>query len=175
MTSRNLKLAVAAAGLALAGAASPALAQSGRVGSLECNVSGGAGLIITSSKALDCWFHPDTNAPAEHYVGTIRRFGIDLGGTGPGALDWIVFASTSSYGAGALSGEYGGVGASATAGVGVGANALVGGSNRTFSLQPFSVQAQVGVDVAAGVTDVVLEYVPPPPQPLPPRARRHKR
>src|SRR6516225_8194491 len=37
---------------------------------------------------------------------------------------------------GALSGTYGGVGAQATAGAGVGANVLVGGSGRAFSLQP---------------------------------------
>ena len=64
--------------------------------------------------------------------------------------------------------------ASATAGVGLGANALIGGSNRAVNLQPFSVQAQLGVDVAAGVTAMTLEYAPPPPAEKP-RARRHRR
>ena len=57
----------------------------------------------------------------------------------------------------------------------LGANALVGGSNRAVNLQPFSVQAQIGVDVAAGVTAMTLEYAPPPPVAPPPRPRRHKR
>ena len=33
----------------------PAQAQT-RIGSLECNVSGGVGFVITSSKALSCVF-----------------------------------------------------------------------------------------------------------------------
>ncbi len=165
-----MKHLILAAAVALT-ASTPAAAQMGRAGSLECDVSGGVGMIITSSKALDCLFFRDDGAPPEHYVGTIKRFGVDLGATGPGHLDWLVATSTSKIGPGALAGDYGGVGASATAGVGVGANALLGGSNRTVSLQPFSVQAQVGVDVAAGVTSMELEYVPPPRQI---RARRHR-
>ena len=34
---------------------------------------------------------------------------------------------------------------------GVGANALVGGSNRSVALQPLSVQGQVGLNAAAGI------------------------
>jgi Protein of unknown function (DUF992) len=34
----------------------------------------------------------------------------------------------------------------------VGANVLVGGSNRVFTLQPVSVQAQTGLNIAAGVS-----------------------
>ncbi|MBX3525087.1 MAG: DUF992 domain-containing protein [Rhodoblastus sp.] len=162
---------------ALVASALPALpasaAQTTRVGALECNVSDGVGMVITSSKALDCWFFRDDGV-AEHYIGTISRFGVALGATGPGHLDWAVFAPTVGLHSGELGGDYGGVGASATAGVGLGANALIGGSNRAVNLQPFSVQAQLGVDVAAGVTAMTLEYAPPPPAEKP-RARRHRR
>ena len=149
-------------------------AQTTRIGALECDVSAGVGMVITSSKALDCWFFRE-DGNAEHYVGTISRFGVALGATGPGHLDWAVFAPTVGLHSGELGGDYGGVGASATAGVGLGANALIGGSNRAINLQPFSVQAQIGVDVAAGVTAMRLEYAPPPPATVAPRARRHKR
>ena len=148
-------------------------ANTTRIGALECNVSAGVGMVITSNKALDCWFFRE-DGRAEHYVGTISRFGVALGATGPGHLDWAVFAPTEGLQPGSLTGDYGGVGASATAGVGLGANALVGGSNRSFNLQPFSVQAQVGVDVAAGVTAMNLEYAPPQPT-AKPHARRNKR
>jgi hypothetical protein len=57
---------------------------------------------------------------------------------------------------GALAGTYAGAGAEATAGVGLGANVLVGGSGKAFSLQPISVEGQVGVNIAAGVTRVTL-------------------
>ena len=54
-------------------------------------------------------------------------------------------------GFGALAGRYAGASAEATVGAGVGANALVGGSDRTITLQPVSVQAQAGLNVAVGV------------------------
>ena len=55
-----------------------------------------------------------------------------------------------------LAGTYGGIGAEATVGYGIGANALIGGSRRGFILQPLSVQAQTGLNIAAGVRSLVL-------------------
>jgi len=49
-----------------------------------------------------------------------------------------------------------GVGASATVGAGIGANALVGGFGRSFTLQPLSIQAQTGLALAAGVSSMTL-------------------
>ncbi|MFT4098521.1 MAG: DUF992 domain-containing protein [Rhodoblastus sp.] len=169
---KRLTKLLLASGLVACAAFPAHAANTTRVGALECDVSGGVGMVITSSKALDCWFFRDDGA-AEHYVGTITRFGVALGATGPGHLDWAVFAPTVGLHSGELAGDYGGVGASATAGVGLAANALIGGSGRAFNLQPFSVQAQVGVDVAAGVTSMTLDYAPPPPSAGRPRARRH--
>ena len=39
---------------------------------------------------------------------------------------------------------------------GLGANVLVGGSNRSVALQPLSVQGQVGLNIAAGVSSLDL-------------------
>ena len=150
--------ALSMAGLALASLATPALADSTKVGVLACNVSGGVGFIITSSKALNCVFEA-TSGSKERYAGTIRRFGLDIGVTGPGKLSWIVFAPATGVRAGALGGDYVGVGAEATVVAGVGANALLGGFERSFTLQPFSVQVQTGGDLAAGVTSMNLEPV----------------
>jgi Protein of unknown function (DUF992) len=59
-------------------------------------------------------------------------------------------------------GTYAGVGAEATAGAGVGANVLVGGTGRAFSLQPLSIEGQTsGLDIAAGITTVTLTTSPP--------------
>jgi hypothetical protein len=63
---------------------------------------------------------------------------------------------------GALAGTYAGVGAEASAGAGLGANVLVGGTGRAFSLQPLSIEGQVGLNIAGGITTVTL--LPPPPQ-----------
>ena len=41
-------------------------------------------------------------------------------------------------------------------GIGAGANVLVGGSNRSFTLQPLSLEAQRGVNVTASITELRL-------------------
>lgn len=150
----------AASALVLAAAvALPTLAsgQANRtkVGTLSCDISGGIGLIITSKKDLTCMFTPSQPGPREVYVGSITKFGLDLGATTGGEMVWAVYAPTTRK-FGALAGQYGGATAEATVGAGLGANVLVGGSNRTVALQPVSVQGQAGLNVAAGVADLVL-------------------
>lgn len=136
--------------------AGPALAQASRVevGVLNCSVAGGTGFIVGSTKTLACTFvRPGAD---ERYSGTINKFGIDIGTTTKSVLSWAVLAPTAALKNGALAGSYGGISGEATIGVGVGANALIGGSNRTIVLQPLSVQAQEGLNVAAGVAELQL-------------------
>ena len=135
----------------------PASAQANRtkVGTLSCDISGGIGLIITSKKDLTCMFTPSQPGPREVYVGSITKFGLDLGATAGGEMVWAVYAPTTRR-FGALAGNYGGATAEATVGAGLGANVLVGGSDRTVALQPVSVQGQAGLNVAAGVAELRL-------------------
>ena len=135
--------------------ATTAFAERIKLGELRCEVSGGLGLIIASSKELECRFR-SASGGMEAYHGRINKFGLDIGGTDRGVLIWDVFAPTAGPLHHALAGDYAGVGASATVGVGLGANALIGGSNREFSMQPLSVQAQTGLDLAAGVSSISL-------------------
>lgn len=151
-------LAAALCGLLVSSALGGA-AQAAPLGQLDCNVSGGVGFVITSSRALNCRFLPAQGGPSQHYVGTIRRFGLDVGFQGPGRLVWGV-VGLGLPGPGALAGSYAGGSASVTAGVGVGANALVGGNAGSFTLQPVSLEGQTGVSVAAGVGEMVLERAP---------------
>jgi hypothetical protein len=158
--SKKVCWAIAALGLfaGLALPATPSHAQGGvRVGSLSCNVAAGWGFVFGSSKALRCIFS-HTGGPPERYSGTISKFGVDIGYTQGGALIWAVFAPTANIAPGALAGSYGGVTASATVGVGAGANALIGGSNRTISLQPVSIEGNTGLNVAAGIGAITLHY-----------------
>jgi hypothetical protein len=150
----------AIAALALAGAVAlpgAALAQHERtkVGTLTCDISGGIGMIITSHKQLTCMFTPSERGPREVYVGSISKFGLDLGATAGGEMVWAVFAPSDRR-FGALAGHYGGASAEATVGAGVGANVLIGGSNRTVELQPLSVQGQAGLNLAVGVAGLDL-------------------
>jgi len=132
-----------------------------KVGTLSCQMSGGVGLIVTSRKELLCRFTPSVRGwRGESYAGSITRFGLDLGATAGGSLLWAVYAPTSA-GRYALAGSYGGASAEATVGAGLGANALVGGSNRTVTLQPLSVQGQAGVSLAAGVAGLELHPARP--------------
>jgi Protein of unknown function (DUF992) len=110
-----------------------------QAGTLTCDISGGIGFIIGSQKALNCSF-------------------VDLGGTRGGVMVWVVYAPTSRQ-AGFLAGTYVGPSAEVTVGAGVGAKILVGGSFRTVELQPLSVQEQTGINIAAGVAEIELNFV----------------
>ena len=149
MTIRKVACLAAAAALT-ALIACPAAAQSSvKVGTLTCDVSAGIGMIISQKQMMTCLFSPADGAPPDKYLGAVNQ----------GTLVWGVIAPASGVPSGALAGSYGGVGAQATAGAGVGANVLVGGTGRSFSLQPLSIQGQTGINFAAGVTTVTLTHV----------------
>ena len=130
-----------------------------QVGTLTCGVDSGWGFIVGSSKDLRCVFRQNDKRVV-HYNGSISKIGMEIGYTEGGVLIWGVVAPTSDVRPGALDGDYVGVSASATAGVGVGANVLVGGFDKSFSLQPLSVQGNEGLNVAAGIGSISLKYVP---------------
>ena len=158
---RMTAIAAAALGLGLVGsggAEAQTVIQQGRtqVGTLTCNVQGGAGLVLGSVKNMTCTFDAAGRGPTELYYGQVTRVGIDIGITGNQVIAWAVLAPTVNFAPGALAGTYAGASAEATAGVGVGANVLVGGSNDTFMLQPVSISAQTGVNIAAGVAGLTL-------------------
>lgn len=158
--SATAMFAAVVAAVAIGGSTVPSLAQGGvRVGDLNCDISGGIGMIITSHKAIRCVFtSADPRHRREIYVGSINKFGLDLGVTSGGSMAWAVYAPTSR-GFGALAGRYSGASAEATVGIGPGVNVLVGGSNRTITLQPVSIQGQTGLNVAAGVSELTLRPV----------------
>lgn len=153
------KLLIATAAIVPLMAATPTLAQDGvEIGLLECVIEGGTGLVFGSSRELACTFNSADEAMApEPYYGVVNRFGLDVGVTGETVMQWLVFAPTADYFApGVLAGNYVGASAEASAAVGVGANVLIGGSDQTVTLQPVSVQAQTGLNIAIGVSEFQL-------------------
>jgi len=154
-------IATAALALGTASFAPSALAQDSGVkaGTLSCTVDSGWGFIFGSSKKLKCIYSAGTGT-VEHYVGTINKFGADIGYTAGGVIVWNVIAPTSDIGKGALAGDYAGATGSAAVGVGVGANVLMGGMQKSFALQPLSVEGMKGLNVAGGIASVTLEYAP---------------
>lgn len=152
-----MRMLVAAIAVWAASALPSAAETRVEIGLLSCVIEGGVGFIIGSSKELSCTFEPGNGRPPENYVGAVRKLGVDIGITGKSYVKWGVLAPTvEAYSRGSLAGKYVGASAQATAGVGLGANALVGGSGKTFVLQPLSVQAQEGLNVAAGLTSFEL-------------------
>lgn len=153
-------LLIAAASIALLAASPAAVAQQAGIelGTLECQVEGGAGFIIGSTKDVLCKYTPaDKSLAPENYHGEIHKIGLDVGVTGETHIAWIVLGpSKDIYAPGALAGNYVGASAEASVAVGGGANLLVGGSEKMFTLQPLSVQAQTGLNLAVGVTDFRL-------------------
>jgi hypothetical protein len=156
------KFGVAMIGALMAGTmalAAPAQADGVKIGTLTCQVASGWGFIFGSSKDLRCNFHGDAGV-GEHYIGTISKFGVDIGYTDSAVIVWAVFAPQAGPHRGALAGDYVGATASATAGVGVGAHALIGGFDRSITLQPLSVEGNTGLNVAGGIGAISLRYVP---------------
>jgi hypothetical protein len=136
--------------------AEQASAQNVRAGLLTCRTSASIGLLVGSRQGIRCRFAPDGGGPAETYTGRIGRLGLDIGITAGGTLGWIVFARTARVAAGSLAGTYVGASGDIAVGLGVGANALIGGSNNSVALQPFSVEGQVGVNLALGIAQLTL-------------------
>lgn len=156
MLSRTL-IALAALGLAVT-AAPAQVVQAGR---LTCEVAPGVGLVVGSRKEVTCTFVNAAGAQ-EIYDGAITRVGVDIGVTTGGILVWDVLAPSGALVGGALGGSYVGAGAQATVVGGLGANALVGGSRRSVSLQPLSMTGQTGLNVAGGVAELSLRLRPEP-------------
>ena len=143
--------------LVMASASAHAQAQGAfRVGGLTCNTGARVGLIVGSRQDMRCVFQASGTGNQYIYAGAIRRLGLDVGVTRGGTLFWAVFARNSQIGRGTLRGNYVGASANAALGLGLGANVLIGGSRRTITLQPLSVEGQIGINLALGVSSLRL-------------------
>ncbi|MFC5386258.1 DUF992 domain-containing protein [Aquamicrobium segne] len=128
------------------------------LGVLNCQIDGGTGYLITSNKGLACTFTPSSGRAPEYYSGMISKLGVDLGKTQQGNLSWAVLAASRNYDSGRLAGNYFGVNAEASIITGGGANLLLGGFQRSYTLQPLSVQAQTGLNLAVAVQSLELVH-----------------
>jgi Protein of unknown function (DUF992) len=155
MFRSSIAAAAIVASLALSAGSAQAQPQRLQVGQLTCSLSASVGLVVGSQRNVSCIFRGGPGEREEAYTGTMTRVGLDLGFTTGGVISWTVFADTNRY-AGMLAGTYGGPTAEVSIAAGLGANVLVGGSRRTVALQPLSIQGQIGLDIAAGVSALDL-------------------
>jgi Protein of unknown function (DUF992) len=141
----------------------PAVAQGPQpwtqVGVLTCTLNPSIGFIIAGHQSMECSYAPSGPYPPQAYQGAINSVGLDVGVTAGGVLAWTVLAPTQGVAAGALAGEYVGASGDIGIGIGVGANVLVGGSGRTFALQPLSVEGSISLNIALGVSMLKLHAI----------------
>src|SRR5258706_15228208 len=140
-TIRYLALAGALLTSVQAGSAQAQPATWTQVRMLTCRLNPSIGFVIFGHQSMECRFVQNPPLPTQAYEGALNTVGLDLGVTAGGVLGWAVLAPTAGPPPGALAGEY--VGASGEVGMGLGAgvNVLLGGSGRSFALQPASVAA----------------------------------
>jgi len=159
--TRRLKISILLGSLALGGTAylQSAQAEGGtKAGVLTCHVASGWGFVFGSSRSLNCTFSARPGAE-EHYHGTVKKFGVDIGYLNSAVIVWTVLAP-GQVDSGALAGTYVGATGSAEVVGGVGANVLVGGSSKSVSLQPLSFEGGTGLNVAGGIAAIDLIATP---------------
>lgn len=149
---------LSAAMAATAGSPTQAAINGVKAGYLKCDVAGNVSFIFGSSRQISCIYDAGTSKPIDHYIGTIKKFGVDIGYQKNGVIIWGVVAPSNELVPGALTGDYGGVSAALAAGYGVGANALIGGSQNTIALQPLSVEGMQGLNIAGGIGILTLVH-----------------
>ena len=131
------------------------------LGILTCKTIPGSGhnLLIHSSVGLDCTF--DTLSGKERYHGeTGVSLGIDVDFKRQETMRFTVLsASLKDYKVGShmLAGKYTGGEASATAGVGAGTSKLIGGSDKSMTLVPSSIDTSTGAGFSGGVSYLFLD------------------
>ena len=158
MMTKACVLAIAGGAFALGASLVSAHAASGiKVGVLTCSESPSTGFIIGSSADLNCRFDPSVGR-RQLYSGHVSKLGLDIGHLKGGTLTWAVFAPASNLKPGVLQGTYGGLTAGVALGAGIGANAMIGGLDRSIELQPLSVEGLSGAEIAAGVGSIDLKY-----------------
>ena len=145
-------------GFLLIGNSAHAQGSSVQQGMLTCRTAHSIGLIVGSTQRLACQFRGNSGW-TQDYVGRMNRIGLDIGITAGGAMAWAVLGSSSALQPGALTGRFVGASGEISVGVGAGANILVGGTAQSVSLQPLSLEGQVGLNLALGVAGLTLTPV----------------
>ena len=160
------KTVLSLAALALAGSMSMATTATAaetsagaKIGVLNCDTvpNSGMNLLIHSTVGVKCVFK-SSQGVVEHYKGeTGVGLGIDLNYDRQTHTVYSVLAADFKKGEYQMAGKYVGAGGSASLGVGVGAHALIGGNNKSITLNPVAISGQKGIGVEGGVTYLYLE------------------
>ena len=123
---------------------------------LTCKLNPSIGFVIFGHQSMECRFVQNPPFPVQFYEGALNTVGVDIGISAGGELGWAVLAPTAGPPPGALAGEYIGATGEVGMGLGAGVNVLIGGSGRSFALQPVSVEGSVALNVTLGLSHLQL-------------------
>jgi len=132
-----------------------------KIGTLTVKAVAGSrmNLIIRSSVDVEAVF-TDSGGNKEYYVGEMgQKLGIDLSIKSKEVLRYVVFSPSSAYKTGmyAMAGKYFGTKASAAVGAGVGVQVLLGGFDKSFTLQPLAAGGVKGAGASLGIGYLYLQ------------------
>jgi len=162
-SSKSFLFGAFAASVSFLAAPVPAAAEQAgiEIGILTCETVPGTrfNLIVRSTVDVECVFK-GSQGGEEHYRGeTGIGLGIDLNFGRQEQIAFTVLSAKSDVtpGSYALTGRYVGGKASATVGVGAGVAVLVGGGDKSFSLQPIALEGSTGLGVSGGIGYLYIE------------------
>ena len=135
-----------------------------KLGTLEIKAipSSRHNLIVKSSVDIDAVF-TDSKGKKEHYVGEMgTKLGLDFSYTTAEVLEYAVISAASEYKTGsyALEGKYFGQKANVALGLGAGVQILLGGFDKSFTLQPLAVAGVKGAGASLGLGYLNLKKDP---------------
>ncbi len=119
-------------------------------------------LIIKSSVDVDAVF-TDSKGNKEHYIGEMgTELGLDFSYKTEEVIEYAVISASSAYKSGsyALEGKYFGQDASVALGLGAEVKVLVGGFDKSFTLQPLAIGGVKGAGVNLGMGYLKLKKDP---------------
>jgi len=131
-----------------------------KLGKLQCETipDSGTNLFLHSTIEVKCEFSSSTSGETEHYKGeTGIALGVDLSYKKNADFAFIVMAADFKKGSYKFAGKYFGAGGDVAVGRGLGAGVLIGGSDKSVSLQPIGLSVTKGAGVSAGLTYLYLE------------------
>lgn len=152
-------LATSIATLTVAQAA-PGMRQAG---TLTCAMAPGVGLVLGSSRDVDCVYrHYDRRGRTvqESYAGRMDRAGIDLGVTSNQVVSWAVMTPGGANRRGMLASVFSGSSADATLMVGAGTRSLFDQVGRPVALTPMGGSGQIGLGIGFGEAALDLRRTP---------------
>ena len=127
------------------------------IGALSCNVAGGTGYVLGSSKSMECVFLGRDGGSSAEYAGTINKVGIDIGYTKAVHTIWRVYSLGSDRKVDQIAGTYVGEQSTVVAdGKQAGGNWIYGGPNAEIGMVAAGVTKDAGYNLATGVAEMTL-------------------